>query len=224
MNFIEQDFNPISGETAPGISTTMLENMRFPYELPALPYARNALSPVISESTLRFHHGKHHQTYIDALNKAIDDTEFQAMPLKAMILAAAEGGKTEIFNNAAQAWTHAFYWDSLAPMGDGEPPPVLKQMIEASFGSIEACRQALVQAAVTQFGTGWAWLVLADKKISVMKTGGADNPLTSGMTPLLAIDVWEHAYYLDYQNRRKDHVTAVVEKCLNWNFAARNLA
>ncbi|ODV01104.1 MAG: superoxide dismutase [Thiobacillus sp. SCN 63-57] len=224
MNLPQHDFPSTASVTAGGISTAMLENMSFPYELPALPYAMDALSPVISENTLRFHHGKHHQTYIDALNKAIDDTEFQAMPIKAMILAAGAGGKTEIFNNAAQAWNHAFYWDSLCQNGGGDPPPILKQMIDVSFGSVEACRQELVHAAVTQFGTGWAWLVLDGKKISVMKTEDADTPLTSGMRPLLAIDVWEHAYYLDYQNRRKDHVAGVVDKLINWKFAADNLA
>ena len=147
------------------------------------------------------------------------------MPLKALIRATA--GKPEqaaIFNNAAQAWNHAFYWDSLTPPGGGDPPPGLKQLIEAAFGSVAACKQALAEAALAQFGTGWAWLVLDGKKISVMKTDDADNPLTQGLTPLLAIDVWEHAYYLDYQNRRKDYVVGVVEKLLNWNFAAANLA
>ncbi|MDO9007158.1 MAG: superoxide dismutase [Thiobacillus sp.] len=203
----------------------MLENMAFPYDLPALPYPQDALSPYISETTLRFHYGKHHQTYIDALNRAIDDTEFQAMPLKALIRATAgKAEQTALFNNAAQTWNHAFYWDSLAPAGGGEPPPALKRMIEASFGSVEACKQALSEAAMTQFGSGWAWLVLDGKKISVMKTNGADNPLTCDKTPLLAIDVWEHAYYLDYHNRRKDHVVSVIDKLLNWNFAASNLA
>jgi len=207
-----------------GVSTAMLEHMGFPYELPALPYALDALSPFISETTLRFHYGKHHKTYIDTLNKAIDETEFEAMPLRAMIRAAA--GKLEhaaIFNNAAQAWNHAFYWDSLSPQGGGDPPPGLKKMIEASFGSVAACRQALAEAAVAQFGSGWAWLVLDGKTLSVAKTGNADSPLIHGLIPLLAIDVWEHAYYLDYQNRRKDHVAGVVEKLINWDFAAANL-
>ncbi len=207
------------------ISTAMLENMRFPYELPALPYALDELSPFISENTLRFHHGRHHQAYIDALNQAIDDTEFEAMPLRALIRAtAAKTGHAAVFNNAAQAWNHAFYWDSLRPPGGGEPPPVLRQMIEASFGSVAACKEALTDAAVTQFGTGWAWLVLEDGRIRVMKTGEADNPLTRAAIPLLAIDVWEHAYYLDYQNRRKDHVAGVVDHLLNWDFAASHLA
>lgn len=221
---LQEGGHPASLSDRAGVSTAMLEHMGFPYELPALPYALDALSPFISETTLRFHYGKHHQAYIDALNKAIDDTEFQAMPLKALIRATAgKPDQAALFNNAAQTWNHAFYWDSLSPEG-GEPPPALKRMIEASFGSVEACKQALTEAAVTQFGSGWAWLVLDGKTISVMKTGGADNPLTRGVTPLLAVDVWEHAYYLDYQNRRKDHVAGVIEKLLNWNFAASNLA
>lgn len=234
MNFLHEPLQPPSlqegGHAATlsdrtDFSTTMLEHLGFPYELPALPYALDALSPFISETTLRFHYGKHHQAYIDALNKAIDDTEFQAMPLKALIRATAgKPDQAALFNNAAQTWNHAFYWDSLSPEGGGEPPPALKRMIEASFGSVEACKQALTEAAVTQFGSGWAWLVLDGKTIRVMKTGGADNPLTRDVTPLLAVDVWEHAYYLDYQNRRKDHVAGVIEKRLNWNFAASNLA
>jgi Fe-Mn family superoxide dismutase len=220
-----RDLRSAAAQETCGVSTSMVEAMRFPYELPALPYPRDALSPFISETTLRFHYGKHHQAYIDALNKAIDDTEFQAMPLRAIIQSTAgKSGQASIFNNAAQTWNHAFYWDSLTPQGGGDPPPALKRMIEASFGSVEACTRELAHAAMTQFETGWAWLVLDDNQISVMKTGGADNPLTRGMTPLLAIDVWEHAYYLDYQNRRKDYVTGVIDRLINWDFAAKNLA
>ncbi len=220
---------PQEGATAEhqhqGISTAMLERMAYPYDLPALPYSMDALSPCISERTLRCHHGEHHKAYIEALNKAIGDTEYEAMPLKALILATAgKPGQSAIFNNAAQAWNHAFYWDSLAPEGGGEPPPVLKRMIEASFGSVEACRNALIKAATTQFGSGWAWLAQDGKKVTVLKTGNADNPMTRGMNPLLAVDVWEHAYYIDYQNRRKDHVDGVIYELLNWEFAASNLA
>lgn len=205
-------------------STAMLEHMGYPYELPPLPYTLDALVPFISETTLGTHYNKHHQTYIDALNKAIDDTEFEVMPLKALICATAgKPSQTALFNNASQAWNHAFYWDSLTP-GGGEPPPALKRMIEASFGSVTACKQALIEAAVTQFGSGWVWLVQHDKKLGVMKAPGAESPLTRGMTPLLVVDVWEHAYYLDYQNRRKDHVAGVINKLLNWDFAASNLA
>jgi len=220
--------HPLQGEfpsEPTGVATAMLESMAFPYDLPVLPYPTDALSPVISEKTLRFHYDKHHQAYIDALNKAIDDTEFQAMTLKSLIrTTAGKPDKDVIFNNAAQAWNHAFYWDSLSPRGGGEPPAMLKQMIEASFGSVQACKKALAEAAMSQFGSGWAWLVLGDKKIRVVKTGDADNPMTRGQVPLLAIDVWEHAYYLDYQNRRKDYVSGVIEDLLNWDFAASNLA
>ena len=127
-----------------------------------------------------------------------------------------------IFNNAAQVWNHTFYWKSLSPKGGGEPPAGLKQKIEASFGSVDACRKELATAATTQFGSGWAWLVRNGNNLQVIKTGNADLPLTSGSTPLLAIDVWEHAYYLDYQNRRPDYVNAVIDKLINWNFAADN--
>ena len=225
MNFLQMGFQSAAPAESAGTCTFILENMRFPYVLPPLPYALNALSPFISEKTLRFHHGKHHQTYIESLNKAIDDTEFQAMPIKALILATAgKAGKTDLFNNAAQAWNHAFYWDSLSPHGGGEPPPALKQVIEASFGTVEACKRALAEAALTQFGSGWTWLVLDGEKIAVTKTANADTPLTTGMKPLLAVDVWEHEYYLDYQNRRKDYVAGVIDTLLDWNFAAANLA
>lgn len=208
-----------------GIATAMLESMAFPYVLPVLPYPTGALSPVISERTLRLHYDNHHQAYIDALNRAIEGTEFQAMPLKSLIQATAgKPGLEVIFDNAAQAWNHAFYWDSLSPRGGGDPPAILKQMIEASFGSVEACRRALTEAAMARFGAGWAWLVLEGRKVSVVKTADADTPMIRGLVPLLAIDVWEHAYYLDYHNRRKDHVAGVIEDLINWDFAASNLA
>jgi Fe-Mn family superoxide dismutase len=130
--------------------------------------------------------------------------------------------KTAIFNNAAQAWNHTFYWNSMTPKGGGEPPAALKQQIEASFVSLDACKKELASAAVSQFGSGWAWLVLEDGKLKVVKTGNAGVPLTTGMKPLLAIDVWEHAYYLDYQNRRADYVNAVLDKLINWEFALQN--
>lgn len=207
-----------------GICTSTIEAMRFPYELPPLPYGPDALRPLISGNTIRFHHREHHQRYIDGLNRAIDDTEFGAMPLRAVIRATA--GKPEtavIFNNAAQAWNHAFYWDSLTPQGGGLPPPALRKMIDASFGSVDACLRQLAHAAIAQFGTGWVWLARDDKKIRVVRTCGADNPLTRELTPLLAIDLWEHAYYLDYQNRLEDHVSGVIGRLVNWNFAAKNL-
>jgi Fe-Mn family superoxide dismutase len=195
-----------------------------PIELPPLPYAQNALDPVISANTLSFHYGKHHKTYVDTLNKLVVGTEFADMPLEKIVKATA--GQVEqaaIFNNAAQAWNHNFYWQSLKPKGGGEPPAQLKQLIEASFGSVDKCKKDWSAAAVGQFGSGWAWLVKEGDKLKIAKTGNASDPLGSAQTPLLTIDVWEHAYYLDYQNRRVDHVNAVLDKLINWEFAAKNL-
>jgi Fe-Mn family superoxide dismutase len=196
-----------------------------PYTLAPLPYADNALDPVISANTLGFHYGKHHRAYVDNLNKLVAGTELAGLPLEQVI--AAANGKPErsaIYNNAAQAWNHAFYWRSLKPGGGGEPPAALKSRIDAAFGSVDACRKEIATAATTQFGSGWAWLVEDDGKLAVLKTGNADTPLTKGQKPLLTIDVWEHAYYLDYQNRRADYVSAVLERLLNWEFALENLA
>jgi Fe-Mn family superoxide dismutase len=184
--------------------------------LPALPYADNALAPVISANTISFHYGKHHKTYVDNLNKLIADTEYADLPLEKIItLTAGKADKIAIFNNAAQTWNHTFYWHSLAPKGGGEPP--------AAFGSVDACKKELVTAATTQFGSGWAWLVLDAGKLKVVKTANAETPISTAMKPLLTIDVWEHAYYLDYQNRRPDYVNAVLDKLINWNFAVENL-
>ena len=192
--------------------------------LPPLPYEQSALQPVISANTLSFHYGKHHKTYVDTLNKLIAGTEFADMPLEKIIRAtASQADHVAIFNNAAQAWNHTFYWHSLKPSGGGEPPAALKRLIESSFGSVDACKKELANAAVGQFGSGWAWLVLDGEKLKVVKTGNANTPLTQAAKPLLTIDVWEHAYYLDYQNRRADHVNAVLESLVNWEFAAENL-
>jgi Fe-Mn family superoxide dismutase len=192
--------------------------------LPSLSYAQSALEPVISAKTISFHYGKHHKGYVDNLNKLTAGTEFSGMPLEKIIIATAgKSDKTAIFNNASQAWNHAFYWNSLTPNGGGEIPVALKTKIEASFGTVDAFKTELAAAATTQFGSGWAWLVLDGDKLKVVKTSNADSPLTRGMKPLLTIDVWEHAYYLDYQNRRVDYVNAVLEKLINWNFVANNL-
>jgi Fe-Mn family superoxide dismutase len=195
-----------------------------PILLPALPYEQSALQPVISTNTVGFHYGKHHKTYVDTLNKLIAGTEFGDLPLEKIVKATA--GKAEhsaIFNNAGQAWNHTFYWRSLKAKGGGEPSAALKGLIESSFGSVEACKKELTDAAVGQFGSGWAWLVQDGEKLKVVKTGNADTPLTQGTRPLLTIDVWEHAYYLDYQNRRVDYANAVLDKLVNWDFAAENL-
>lgn len=194
-----------------------------PHILPPLPYADNALDPVISANTLSFHYGKHHKTYVDNLNKLVAGTELADLSLERIIAATAgQADKAGVFNNAAQIWNHTFYWNSLSPKGGGEPPAALKKKIEASFDTVEACKKELAAAATTQFGSGWAWLVQDGDKLKVVKTSNADLPLTHGLKPLLTIDVWEHAYYLDYQNRRVDYVNAVLDKLINWGFAADN--
>ncbi len=196
-----------------------------PLSLPPLPYADNALEPVISAKTLSFHHGKHHRTYVENTNKLIAGTELADLPLNQIVtLTAGRADRANIFNNAAQAWNHGFYWHCLKPKGGGEPPAALKQKMEEAFGSVDACRKELASNAIAQFGSGWAWLVLDDSKLKVVKTANADTPLTQGLRPLLTIDVWEHAYYLDYQNKRADHVNVVIDKLTNWEFAAQNLA
>jgi Fe-Mn family superoxide dismutase len=192
--------------------------------LPALPYEQSALEPVISAKTLGFHYGKHHKTYVDTLNKLIAGTEFADMPLEKIVKATAnQSDHAEIFHNAGQAWNHNFYWRSMKQRGGGEPPQTLKRLMESSFGGVDACKKELSKAAVGEFGSGWAWLVQDGEKLRILKTGNANSPLEQGSKPLLAIDVWEHAYYLDYQNRRVDYVNALLDKLANWEFAAENL-
>jgi len=197
------------------------------FTLPALPYAQDALAPTISAQTVALHYGKHHQGYVNTLNKLTAGTPLSGKPLEEVIRATAgQPAQAAVFNNAAQIWNHTFYWRSLAPQGGGEPPRALAEAITKSFGSLEACKTALTEAALTQFGSGWAWLV-ADKArhLKAVKTPNAETPLTSpDLTPLLTLDVWEHAYYVDWQNRRADYVKALLENRINWAFAAENLA
>ena len=194
-----------------------------PHALPPLPYAENALEPVITASTIGFHYGKHHRGYLDNLNKLVTGTEYAGLTLEKIIAGTAgRAEKTAIFNNAAQVWNHTFYWKSMRSKGGGEPPAALKRKMEASFGSVDACKKELAGAAVLQFGSGWAWLVLDGNELKAVRTANADLPLTAGMKPLLTIDVWEHAYYLDYQNRRADYVHAVLDRLINWEFALQN--
>jgi len=196
-----------------------------PLVLPPLPYAENALEPIITAKTMSFHYGKHHKAYVDNLNKLIAGTEYAALSLEKIITSTAgKPEKAAIFNNAAQNWNHTFYWKSMSPKGGGEPPAALKRKIEASFGSVDACKKELAGAAVAQFGSGWAWLVLEGDKLKVVKTANADIPMTKGLKPVLVIDVWEHAYYLDYQNRRVDYANAVLDKLINWEFALQNVS
>jgi Fe-Mn family superoxide dismutase len=195
-----------------------------PIALSPLPFDQGALAPVISANTLNFHYGKHHKTYVDTLNQLIVGTEFADMPLEGIIRATArQPDDAAIFHNAAQAWNHAFYWKSLKPRGGGEPPAVLKNLMQVSFGGVDQCKKEFSKAAVAQFGSGWAWLVLDGEKLKIIKTPDANTPLTDGPKPLLTIDVWEHAYYLDYQNRRVDYVNTLIDKLANWEFAAENL-
>lgn len=188
------------------------------FTLPKLDYELNALEPYISQNTMEFHYLKHHKTYVDNLNKLVSGTEFENMPLEEVIKATAGNPKhTAIFNNAAQAWNHAFFWHCLAPNGGKEPKGQLLAEIITDFGSFENLKAELKNAAVSQFGSGWAWLLRnTEGKLAVMKTSNADNPLAYGLYPLLAIDVWEHAYYLDYQNRRADFVDALLNHLINW--------
>jgi Fe-Mn family superoxide dismutase len=190
---------------------------------PPLPYEQNALDPVISANTLSFHYGKHHKTYVDTLNKLIVGTEFADMSLEKIVKSSSgQAEHTAIFNNAAQAWNHAFYWRCLRPKGGGEPPAALKKLIEDSFGGVDQCKKELSTNAIGQFGSGWAWLIQDAGKLKVIKTANAHTPIAQGQKPLLTIDVWEHAYYLDYQNRRADHVNALLDRLINWEFALEN--
>lgn len=187
------------------------------FDLPALPYEMNALEPYISTTTMEYHYGKHHRTYVENLNKLVKDTEFAAMSLEDVVKNTADNPSYAlIFNNAAQAWNHAFFWDCMSPNGGGRPEGELLKKIERDFGSYENFRQEFKNAATSQFGSGWAWLAEKDGKLLVLKTANADTPLAHGMKPLITIDVWEHAYYLDYQNRRVDFVDAFLDHLVNW--------
>jgi Fe-Mn family superoxide dismutase len=192
------------------------------HTLPPLPFAKDALAPHISAETFDYHYGKHHQAYVDNLNKLIAGTEYEALPLEEIIKKAPAGG---LFNNAAQVWNHTFFWSSLKPKGGGEPSGALAAAIATAFGSFEAFKQAFTQSAVGNFGSGWTWLVKkADGSLAIVNTTAAGTPLTSGDKPLLTLDVWEHAYYIDYRNARPKFVAAFLDSLANWDFAAANYA
>jgi Fe-Mn family superoxide dismutase len=193
-----------------------------PLTQPALPFDPAALEPVISEKTFSFHYGKHQKAYFDNLNKAVAGTPLAALSLEQIIVqTAGVPEKTGVFNNAAQAWNHNFYWLSLSPKPQ-TPSGALAAAIDRDFGSLDAMKKQLATASVSRFGSGWGWLVLEDGKLKAISTANADLPFIHGQTPLLTVDVWEHAYYLDYQNRRADYVNALLDKTLNWDFAAKN--
>jgi len=195
------------------------------YELPKLPYEETALDPVISADTLRFHHGKHHKTYVDTLNKLLEgEDKLASLSLEDLIREIAnDADRGKMFNQAAQVWNHTFYWHSMAPTGGGKPSGALKDKIDADLGGYDGFRDAFKTAATSQFGSGWAWLIVDNGRLAITSTANAHTPVEEGRTPLLTIDVWEHAYYLDYQNRRPDYVDAFLDKLVNWEFAEQNL-
>jgi len=203
-----------------------LDKAKAPFSLPKLPYAEDALAPVISANTISFHYGKHHATYVKVLNELIAGTPYEGLSLEEIVVRAAgdkDAAAKKIFNNAAQAWNHEFYWHSMTPKG-GAPGAKIKEALDKSFGGLDAFKKAFSTAAVGQFGSGWAWLVKAkDGALKIETTSNADTPIAHGGKPLLVADVWEHAYYLDYQNRRPDHVAAWLDKLVNWSFAEKNL-
>jgi len=192
--------------------------------LPQLSFEKDALAPYISANTLDFHYGKHHKAYVDNLNKLIEGTELAAKSLEEIIkIAAKDSAKSGIFNNAAQVWNHSFYWQCLKKAGGGAPTGAVAEKIKATWGNFEKFADDLKNAGITQFGSGWAWLISEGNELKITKTANADTPIAHGQKPLLTIDVWEHAYYLDYQNRRPDYISAVIQNLINWDFVNANL-
>ena len=199
--------------------------MKTPVELPELPWAKDALAPVISEETINFHYGKHHKAYVDKTKELIAGTELEDKTLEEIIIAAAAARpeKQALFNNASQVWNHAFYWDCLTPADKSRMPEELADMLTLDFGSVEAFKKQLVDAGMTQFGSGWAWVIIEDGKLAIGKTPNADNPFTDTKKAVLVLDVWEHAYYLDYQNARKAYLDKVVDSIINWDYMLQNI-
>ena len=191
-------------------------------QLPDLPYAGDALEPHVSAQTLEFHHGKHHKAYVDKLNAAISGTDYEGQSLEAVVASSHTAADTGVFNNAAQAWNHTFLWHSMSPSGGGEPSGALAEEINKKFGSLAEFKDAFKKAAMGQFGSGWAWLVRTADGVDIVTTGNADTPLVNGTTPLLTLDVWEHAYYLDYQNKRDAYIDTFLDELVNWEFAGSN--
>jgi len=190
------------------------------FELPALPYAQDALAPHISAETLEYHYGKHHKTYVDNLNKLVDGTENASKSLEEIIMSSEAG----LFNNSAQVWNHTFFWNCLTPNGGGAPTGELADRINSSFGSYEDFKAQITEAGITQFGSGWAWLVEDGSGLAIMKTPNADLPMKHSAKALFTIDVWEHAYYIDYRNARAKFIEVVLDNLVNWDFVAANLA
>ena len=195
-----------------------------PFKLPALPFAEGALAPVISARTMALHYGKHHATYVKKLNELVAGTRFADMPLEQVIAASVGSPESQkIFNNAAQHWNHSFFWNCLRSGSGGEPQGELAKRIASDFGGYGTFREKFSSTAVDTFGSGWAWLVERDGKLEILSTSNAGTPITMGATPLLTLDVWEHAYYVDYENRRPEFVNAVIDRLLNWKWAEKQL-
>ena len=192
-----------------------------PFTLPPLPWAENALDPVISSKTIGLHYGKHHRTYVTKLNELVAGTPMADLPLEEVIKQSAGGKNQKVFNNAAQTWNHTFFWNCLKPNGGGKPSGALAAAIDKDLGGYDAFKKAFAETAVNTFGSGWAWLALNNGKLELMSTSNAELPMTKGAKALLTVDVWEHAYYVDYENRRPEFVNAVIDKLLNWDFAAQ---
>ena len=192
-------------------------------KLANLPYDLDALEPHISSETLSLHYERHHRGYVDKLNKLIEETDYADLDLPRIVARAREKVDVDVFNNAAQAWNHTFYWESMSPSGEPQPEGRIKEMVERDFGDVDAFRKAFRDAATSQFGSGWTWLVLDRGKLRVISTGNADTPLDTQVIPLLTLDVWEHAYYVDYRHERDRYVKTFLEKLINWKFAERNL-
>jgi Fe-Mn family superoxide dismutase len=194
--------------------------MLMPFTLPPLPYDKNALAPHISAETLDYHHGKHHKAYVDTLNKLTEGKPEASQSLEEIILSAEPG---PLFNNAAQVWNHTFYWSSMKPGGGGAPTGDLLAAIDRDLGGLEKFKEAFTTAGTTQFGSGWAWLVLENNKLAVTKTPNADLPLKHGQKALLTMDVWEHAYYIDFRNARPKYIETFLSGLINWDFALENM-
>jgi Fe-Mn family superoxide dismutase len=194
--------------------------MKMAFELPPLPYAKDALAPHISEETLEYHYGKHHQTYVTNLNKMVEGTDFANSSLEEIIMNSEAG----VFNNSAQVWNHTFYWSSMTPDGGGAPTGEVADAINSAFGSYDSFVEKFKEAATTQFGSGWAWLVDSGSGLEIMKTANADLPMKHNAKALLTIDVWEHAYYIDFRNARPNYISTFVDSLINWEFVAANMA
>lgn len=192
------------------------------FELSNLPYKQDALEPFVSRQTLELHHGKHHRTYVEKLNKAIEDSDYARMSIEDIVVKSGRNSDDGVFNNAAQVWNHTFLWDSMSPDGGGDPEGDLKSAIVSSFGDLDEFRSRFKNAALGQFGSGWTWVVRDGDELAIRSTSNAETPIAVGDRPILTLDVWEHAYYLDYQNERDRYIDAFLENLINWEFAAMN--